>query len=99
MAKVEMYSSNGCPFCDRAKDLLTAKGVEFTVYNLSEEPARMAEMQERKPGARTVPQIFINDQSIGGYDDMKALDDDGKLDPLLSANDGGSAPKSNPPKI
>lgn len=81
--KVEIYSKWGCPYCVRAKELLTSKGVEFTEYDVTMGGPLKAEMLERAPGRTTVPQIFINGQHIGGCDDMVALDAGGKLDPLL----------------
>ncbi len=83
MAKVEIYSGDYCPYCMRAKALLKKKGVAFTEYNVQKEPQRREEMQQRAPGARTIPQIFIDDRHIGGCDDLYALDRKGELDPLL----------------
>lgn len=82
--KVEVYTWSACPFCVRAKALLNKKGVEFTEYCLDgDEPGR-AKMAQRANGRRSVPQIFINDQHIGGCDDLYALNASGKLDPLLT---------------
>ena len=86
MAEITVYIRDWCPYCHRARALLGAKGVEFTEVDIEAERAREAEMLERSGGKRTVPQIFIDGQHIGGYDDMAALDRAGKLDPLL----GGS---------
>ena len=83
MAQVEMYTTAWCPYCAHARALLAKKGVEFTEINLDEEPGRRAEMTERAHGGRTVPQIFIDGEHIGGCDDMVALDRAGKLDPKL----------------
>ena len=80
---IEIYSKFTCPFCSRAKQLFSQKGVQFTEYEVSMDSAKRAEMVERAPGARTVPQIFIGGQSVGGFDDLAALDRDGKLDPML----------------
>ncbi|RJY08542.1 glutaredoxin 3 [Aurantiacibacter aquimixticola] len=82
-AKIEIYTKAWCGFCSRAKRLLDDKGVAYTEYDIGMEPARRAEMVERKPGAMTVPQIFIDDTAIGGSDDLAALDREGRLDPLL----------------
>lgn len=82
MAKVIMYSSKACPFCDRAKALLTRKGVEYSEIRVDLDETRLAEMIELS-GRRTVPQIFINDQAIGGFDDLWALEQQGKLTELL----------------
>ena len=83
MAQVEMYTTAWCPYCAHARALLAKKGVEFAEINLDEEPGRRAEMIERAHGGRTVPQIFIDGEHIGGCDDMVALDRAGKLDPKL----------------
>lgn len=82
-AKVEIYTKWGCPYCVRAKALLDGKGVSYTEYDITMGGPKRAEMQARAPGAMTVPQIFINDQAMGGSDDIHALDRAGKLDPLL----------------
>ena len=81
---IVIYSKDYCPYCKMAKALLNQKGVAFTEYEVSEDAALMAEMIERSGGGRTVPQIFIGSQHIGGFDDMAALDRAGKLDPLLA---------------
>ncbi|MFC4255844.1 glutaredoxin 3 [Altererythrobacter xixiisoli] len=81
--KVEIYTKFTCGFCHRAKALLTSKGVEFTEYDITMDGAKREEMLQRKPDAFTVPQIFIDDQPIGGSDDLAALDRAGRLDPLL----------------
>ncbi|MGK7911541.1 MAG: glutaredoxin 3 [Synechococcus sp.] len=82
-ATVEIYTWQTCPYCIRAKLLLWMKGVEFTEYKIDgDEDARTA-MAERANGRRTVPQIFINDNHIGGCDDLYALNRSKNLDPLL----------------
>ena len=82
-AKVEIYTWSTCPFCVRAKALLDKKGVQYTEYCLDgDEPGR-TKMALRSYGSRSVPQVFINDQHVGGCDDIHALDRQGKLDPLL----------------
>ena len=83
MAKVEIYSSMFCPFCMRAKHLLTQKGVEFIEIDVDTSPGRRNEMLERANGQYTVPQIFIDDQHVGGSDDLAALDRASKLDGML----------------
>ena len=84
MPSVEIYTWRTCPFCVRAKQLLDRKGVAFTEYSVDgDEPARDA-MAERGNGRRSVPQIFIADQHIGGCDELHALERAGKLDALLS---------------
>ena len=82
-ANVEIYTWSTCPFCIRAKALLVKKGVDFTEYCIDgDEDARDA-MTERANGKRSLPQIFINDQSIGGCDDLHDLDSTGELNNLL----------------
>lgn len=83
MPKIEIYTTGLCPFCHRAKALLTKKGVSFVEYETDVEPGRRAEMIERAKGRRTVPQIFIDGEHIGGSDDLHALDRAGKLDSKL----------------
>jgi len=85
MAKVTIYTKAQCPYCQKAKALLTIKKVAFQEINVENDPQQWAEM-EAKSQRSTVPQIFINDRPIGGFDDLKRLDDLGQLDPLLSAN-------------
>ena len=88
-----MYTTAVCPYCQMAERLLRAKGVEIEKVRVDLEPARRAEMMQ-KTGRRTVPQIYIGDTHVGGYDDLAALDRAGKLDPLLNA--GGAASTGNP---
>ncbi|MFQ3616971.1 MAG: glutaredoxin 3 [Cyanobacteriota bacterium] len=83
-ANVEIYTWQTCPYCIRAKMLLRWKGVNFTEYKIDGDGAARVKMAERANGRRSVPQIFINNQHIGGCDDLYALDRAGKLDPLLS---------------
>ena len=80
---IVMYASPFCGYCGAAKRLLAGKGVEYTEIDVIAEPERRAEMMERS-GRRTVPQIFIGEKHVGGYDDLKALDSTGELDQLLS---------------
>ena len=86
MAKVEIYASMLCPYCSRAKRLLTSKGVAFTEIDVRQEPERKREMIERAHGAQSVPQIFIDGAHIGGCDDLYDLDGKGGLDPLLQSS-------------
>ena len=81
--KVEIYTQWGCGYCVRAKALLDAKGVTYEEYDVTMGGPRKAEMLERVPGARTVPQVLIGGQAIGGSDDLAGLDSAGKLDALL----------------
>ncbi|MCY7393060.1 MAG: glutaredoxin 3 [Leptolyngbyaceae cyanobacterium CAN_BIN12] len=83
-ANVEVYTWSTCPFCIRAKTLLTKKGVEFTEYCIDGDEAARSVMAERSQGQRSLPQIFINDQHIGGCDDLYALNSANKLDSLLA---------------
>ena len=83
MAAVKMYTTSVCPYCQMAERLLTSKGVaQIEKVRVDLEPARRAEMMERT-GRRTVPQIYIGETHVGGYDDLAALDQAGKLDELL----------------
>jgi glutaredoxin 3 len=83
-ANVEIYTWQTCPYCIRAKMLLWWKGVQFQEYKIDGDEAARAKMAERANGRRTVPQIFINNQHIGGCDDLYELDTKGQLDPLLA---------------
>ena len=83
MTQIEMYTTMWCPYCAHARALLEKKGIAFREISLDEEPGRRAEMVQRAHGGRTVPQIFIDGEHIGGCDDMVALDRAGKLDPKL----------------
>jgi glutaredoxin 3 len=83
MPNVEIYTSPLCGFCHAAKRLLSDKGIAFTEYDVMRAPEKRQEMLQRANGRHTVPQIFIGDRHIGGYDDMAALDREGRLDPLL----------------
>ncbi|HKI50620.1 MAG TPA: glutaredoxin 3 [Geothermobacteraceae bacterium] len=82
MGKIEIYTKNYCPYCHRAKELLKIKGVDFIEYDVNRSPEKEAEMIQRS-GRSTVPEIFINDQLIGGCDELFSLDEQGALDPLL----------------
>ena len=83
MAKVTMYSTGVCPYCQRAEMLLKSKGVaEIDKIRVDLEPERRNEMMQ-KTGRRTVPQIYIGDVHVGGFDDLAVLERAGKLDPLL----------------
>jgi glutaredoxin 3 len=84
-AKVEIYTKWGCPYCVAAKALLDGKGVSYTEHDITMGGPKRDEMRERVPGAYTVPQVLIDDVAYGGYDDIAALDRQGKLDPVLGA--------------
>ena len=77
-----MYSKSWCPYCQRARALLQAKGMQFEEIDIEEQPEKRAEMITRS-GRSTVPQIFIDERHVGGSDDLYALDAAGGLDPLL----------------
>ena len=81
--KIEIYTKWGCPYCVRAKALLDGKGVTYQEYDITLGGPKKVEMQERVPGAMTVPQILIAGRAVGGCDDIHALDRAGRLDPLL----------------
>lgn len=83
MARVEIYLTRWCPYCHMARSLLDRKGVAYEVIDVGEAPERRSEMMQRALGRRSVPQIFIDGQPVGGSDDIHALDRAGKLDPLL----------------
>ncbi len=84
MAKVQVYSTAYCPYCIRAKALLRNKGVAFEEIDVSDDFELRLKMVELSGGRRTVPEIFINDKIIGGYDELRALESRGELDALLA---------------
>ena len=86
MPKVEIYTWSRCPFCIRAKALLSDKGVDFTEYCIDGDEQARAEMAKRANNRRSLPQIFIDDQHIGGCDDLYTLEAGNELDPLLQGN-------------
>ena len=83
MAEVKIYSKTYCPYCDRAKALLQSKGVRYEEINLEGKPDEMQALV-KQTGLRTVPQIFINGNLVGGFTDLAALDQQGKLDAMLA---------------
>ena len=84
MARVVMYCTAVCPYCTMAERLLTRKGVaNIEKIRIDADPQALSDMME-KTGRRTVPQIYIGDFHVGGFDDLTELDQDGKLDPLLA---------------
>ena len=83
MAKIEIYTTPTCPYCHAAKTLLNQKGADYTEITVLDPDLRAA-MTQRANGRRTVPQIFIGETHVGGYDDMAALDRQGGLDGLLA---------------
>ena len=85
MAPVEIYTTPYCPYWQWAKELLRKKSVVFTEFDVSGDRELRAKMTQRAQGRTTVPQIFIGSTHVGGCDDLYALEDAGKLDPLLTA--------------
>ena len=83
MKKIKIYTTPYCPFCIRAKKLLNSKNVLLEEIDLSEKPEKFEEMVSRSNGARTVPQIFINETHIGDCDFIHELDNKGELDKIL----------------
>lgn len=83
-AQVEIYTWSSCPFCIRAKALLNQKNVDFKEYVIDGDEMARADMADRANGQRSLPQIFINDQHVGGCDQLYELHFSGKLDPLLA---------------
>ena len=84
MAVVEIYTTHICPYCIMAKDLLEDKGVEYAEIRVDKDSGRIAEAVERSGGRKTVPQIFIDNVHVGGYDELNALDREGRLDEMLA---------------
>jgi len=83
MTKIEIYTTKNCLYCDKAKRLLKEKGAPFQEIRIDLDDHKRSEMLERSSGHTSVPQIFINDQYIGGCDDLFDLHSNGKLDTLL----------------
>ena len=83
MKKVEIYTWQYCPFCIRAKSLLNKKNIEFIEYKIDGDESAREKMSQRANGKRSLPQIFIDNNSIGGCDDLYALEEDNKLDSLI----------------
>ena len=90
MPLIEIYTTRYCPYCHAAKALLKSKGAAFTEIDVSGDRKRRDEMVERANGGWTVPQIFIGTTHVGGCDELHALDDAGKLDPLLAGNEASA---------
>ena len=84
MAKVEIYTWQYCPFCIRAKALLNQKGIDFLEHKVDGDEQARAEMTKRADGRKTLPQIFINEKSIGGCDELYALEEANQLDTLVA---------------
>ena len=86
MQPVTIYSTPICPYCIAAKRLLTQKGVEFEDIDVMAQPDLRGDMMVRAGGRHTVPQIFVGETHVGGFDDLQALENRGKLDPLLNGD-------------
>ncbi len=84
MANITIYTTNYCPYCVKAKQLLSTKGASFSEIDVTEDNEMRLKLVDMTNGAKTVPQIFINDQHIGGCDDLYALNDKGELDALIA---------------
>ena len=82
-SEILMYSTSWCGFCERARGLLRRKGIEFREIRLDETPDERESMMRRSGGRRSVPQIFIGDHHVGGYDELAVLERTGELDQLL----------------
>jgi glutaredoxin 3 len=85
MAKIEVYTTKTCPYCVRAKNLLNQKDVDFSEIDVTGDDAGREALLKKSNGMRTVPQIFINDKHIGGYDNLAELEQKGELDALLAS--------------
>ena len=83
MQKVVIYSGPRCNYCSAAKHLLNKKKVDYIEFDIAIDPKKLEEMQKKTNGARTIPQIFIGDTYVGGYNELKALEVSGKLNSLL----------------
>lgn len=98
MVTVEIYTTDDCPYCSKAKALLKKKGVDYIEIRLDKEPMKFEEMIRRSNGQRSVPQIFINNQNIGGFDDLWKLEQRKALSNLLiyNKNEKSNDRKSRP---
>ncbi len=83
--KVEVYSTTYCPYCDKAKNLLKAKGISYQEIDVTNDLELRQKLVEKAQGRKTVPQIFINDQHIGGFDDLDNCEKTGELDRMLKS--------------
>ena len=83
MKKIEIYTGPRCNYCSAAKHLLNKKKVDYTEFDIGLDQSKLQEMQERTKGAKTIPQIFIGEIYVGGYNQLKALELSGKLNALL----------------
>ena len=85
MKKVVIYTGDLCVHCNWAIDLLKRKNIQFTEYNIAKDEAKREEMFKKSNGAKTIPQIFIGEQHVGGNDELQALESEGKLNSLLGS--------------
>ena len=84
MSKIEIYTKNACIFCDRAKEVFKSKNLTFSEYNIFTNPEYLDELLKRSNGLKKMPQIFINNQHIGGFDKLQLLIDKGLLDKMIA---------------
>ena len=84
MSKIEIYTKNACIFCDRAKEVFKSKNLKFSEYNIFTNPEYLDELLKRSNGLKKMPQIFINNQHIGGFDKLQLLIDKGLFDKIIS---------------
>ncbi|WP_114575879.1 FAD-dependent oxidoreductase [Saliphagus sp. LR7] len=91
--RVEIYTKEECPYCEKAKDLFDAKGIEYEEYNVTGDEERFEEMVERADGRKTAPEVFVDDELIGGWDETSAIEETGELDERLGieTEDDGEA--------
>ena len=85
MIKIEIYTKNICVFCDRAKEFFKSKNLEYSEYNIDDNPSYLIEVLKKSNGQKTMPQIFINNNHVGGFDDLKASIDNGKFEILINS--------------
>lgn len=97
MASVEIYTTPTCPYCHAAKQLLASKGIDYFEEDVSVSAERRTEMTRRAGGRHTVPQIFVGEHHVGGFDDLHTLDETGRLDALVrDAREPASAAAMGP---
>ena len=84
MSKIEIYTKNACIFCDRAKEVFKSKNLKFSEYNIFTNPEYLDELLKRSNGLKKMPQIFINNQHIGGFDKLQLLIDKGLFDKMIT---------------
>ena len=84
MSKIEIYTKNACIFCDRAKEVFKSKNLKFSEYNIFTNPEYLDELLKRSKGLKKMPQIFINNQHIGGFDKLQLLIDKGLFDKMIA---------------